>query len=235
MQRKQERLRLANLELLVAEAGSAAELARRAATNESYLSQIRRQFLTPKGTPRNVGDDLAVKLEKGMEKPGGWMDEYHPPLDDTAHAHRHKIHGDLERGRLSTGIYPRHPLITWPQAGQWAELVDTFDPQDAEQWLPCPIPCSPHTFILRVQGESMEPRFRDGELIFVDPEVRPEHGAFVVVRTEGADEAFLRQLSAEGGRTYLKALNPAWPDPITTLDAATTISAVVVFKGEALR
>ena len=42
----------------------------------------------------------------------------------------------------------------------------------------------------------MEPRFRDGELIFVDPDVEPEHGTFVVVRTEGSEAAFLRQLSA---------------------------------------
>ena len=170
-----------------------------------------------------------------MDKPDGWMNEYHAPLDDTAHAHRHTIHRDLERGDQSTGIYPRHPLITWAQAAAWAELIERFDPEDAEQWLPCPLPCSRHSFILRVQGESMAPRFRDGELIFVDPEVRPEHGTFVVVCTDSADEALLRELSVEGGRSYLKALNPAWPDPITALDAQATISGVVVFKGEALR
>ena len=66
-------------------------------------------------------------------------------------------------------------------------------------------------------------------------EVRPEHGTFIVVRIEKSEEAFLRQLSAEGGRTYLKALNPAWPDPINVLGAGATISGVVVFKGEVFR
>ncbi len=231
MRRKIEQVRLANLELLVAEAGSAAELARRASTNESYLSQIRRKFSTPKGTPRGVGDDLAVKLEKGMDKPEGWMDEPHAPLEEDLHAHTHRVHG--KRGRGAMGICPRHPLISWAQAGHWSEVVERFDPDDAEEWLPCPLKCSRHTFVLRVPGESMAPRFRDGELVFVDPEVQAEHGRFVVVRTKHVPEAILRLISVEGGRTYLEALNPDWPERIIEMDEASTVSGVVVFKGEA--
>ena len=32
---------------------------------------------TRKGTPRGLGDELAERLERGMEKPEGWMDEAH--------------------------------------------------------------------------------------------------------------------------------------------------------------
>ena len=77
MKRQREAVRLSNLEHLVAEAGSAVALARLAGTSESYLSQIRNQLLTAKGTPRGVGDDLAAKLEQAMGKPNGWMDEAH--------------------------------------------------------------------------------------------------------------------------------------------------------------
>ena len=78
--RQRDEVRLRNLELLVAEAGSAVNLARRAGTSESYLSQVRRGLPTAKGTARAVGDALAVKLEKAMSKPSGWMDESHPAL-----------------------------------------------------------------------------------------------------------------------------------------------------------
>ncbi len=71
MTRKQDKIRLQNLELLVAEAGSATKLAHIAGTNSSYLSQVRRQMPTQKGTPRGIGDDLAIKLEPGMGKPEG--------------------------------------------------------------------------------------------------------------------------------------------------------------------
>jgi SOS-response transcriptional repressor LexA len=234
MKRKLEHIRLANLELLVTEAGSAAALARRAGTNESYLSQIRRQLPTSKGTPRSLGNDLAGKLEKGMGKPDGWMDELHQPPDSGSPAETHRLRDGLKRGQGAAGIHSRHPLISWALAGQWEELAESFDPDQAEAWLPCPVPCSPRTFVLRVQGESMAPRFGSGELIFVDPQVAPETGRFVVVQLTKGEEPILRQLGVEGGQRYLKALNPAWPNPIQAADSGVRVCGLVVFKGEEL-
>ena len=229
MPRKLDRLRLANLELLVEEAGTAAALARRVGTNESYLSQIRRQLPTAKGTPRSIGDDLAEKLESGMGKPMGWMDEPHIPLAQLQ-AESQRIHG-----KLATGISPQHPLITWAQASRWPELGESFDPGDAENWLPCIAPCSRRTFVLRVRGESMEPRFRGNDLIFVDPEGGVEHGSFVVVRTLDDEQAVLRRLIQEGSRSFLEALNPAWPNRIVEMSKGETVIGVVIFKVEVLR
>lgn len=234
MKRKLEHVRLANLEILISEAGSAAALARRAGTNESYLSQIRRQLPTPKGTPRSLGNDLAGKLEKGMAKPYGWMDEIHQSPDSGSRAEKNRFQDELKRGGTATGIHSRHPLITWALAGQWEQLAEDFDPNNAEVWLPCPIPCSPHTFVLRVQGESMVPRFGSGDLIFVDPQVTPETGRFVVVQLAAGEEPILRQLGVEGGRRYLKAQNPAWPNLIQAANSDTKICGIVVFKGEVL-
>ena len=228
MPRKLDRVRLANLEILVEEAGTAAALARRVGTNESYLSQIRRQLPTAKGTPRGIGDDLAEKLERGMGKPTGWMDEQHISME-ALHAESQRTHGTLGRG-----IFPEHPLISWAQAGRWSAIVDSFDSEDAEDWLPCPLPCSRPTFILRVQGESMEPRFQEDDLIFVDPEVAAEHGSFVVLQTRKDEEAVLRRLIQDGGRSFLEALNPAWPNRIVEMGRREKIIGVVIFKGEVM-
>ncbi len=78
----------------------------------------------------------------------------------------------------------------------------------------------------------MEPKFHDGDLIYVDPQVLPENGRYVILRFEGADEALLRQLIVEGGRRYFKALNPDWPDRIVGESEGVIIRGVVVFKGE---
>ena len=94
------------------------------------------------------------------------------------------------------------------------------------------MPCSEDTFVLRVDGESMEPKFHDGELIYVDPEVAPESGRYVVVRLGGADEAILAPAHRRGGRRYFKALNPDWPDRIVEASDEVGICGVVVFKGE---
>ncbi len=60
-------IRRANLLLLIAEAGSAAALAHRAGIDETYLRNI-------KNAVREMGDELARRIEEKLEMPHGWMD-----------------------------------------------------------------------------------------------------------------------------------------------------------------
>ena len=103
---------------------------------------------------------------------------------------------------------------------------------NAEDFLRCPMRCSPDTFVLRVHGESMDPRFRDGDLIFVDPAVAPDYGCCVVVSADDSNERTFKQLIVEGKRRYLKALNSDWPERIIHTDSNAAICGVVLFKGE---
>lgn len=223
MKQKINRTRLKNLELLISEAGSAAKLARTAGTNSSYLSQVRNQLPTKKGTPRAIGDDLAGKLEKAMKKPQGWMDDLHDGDADSTQEHNAHLGPDL-RSTL--------PLISWVQAGEWHEIAESFVPQYGAELLPCPVKCSPESFVLRVRGTSMEPKFHESDLIFVDPNACAEHGKYVVVRLDLSNEATFKQLIIEEGRQYLKALNPDWPNRIIEVDEEASICGVIVFKGE---
>jgi hypothetical protein len=222
MTRKQSPIRLKNLEHLIREAGSAARLARAANTNSSYLSQVRNQLPTKKGTPRSIGDDLAAKLEGAMNKPQGWMDEDHG--DEIVPA----------VGRVGPSTGNHHRLIPWDQVGKGNNISEDLPPSYGTELLVCPVKCSAETFVLRVRGASMEPKFREGELIFVDPLAPIEHGKFVVVRLETSDEVTFKQLILEEGKQYLKTLNPDWPDRIVSVTHDTTICGVIVFKGEVL-
>jgi len=269
MKRQREQVRLNNLEILITEAGSAAKVAKMAGTSESYLSQVRRKMRTQKGTPRGLGNELATKLETGLGKPTGWMDELHEAEYRISDTHRivrmgkHILHAGGETAAVKlpsqelplkenkpADAYPKKPvsskikaettaeiitlcpLISWAQACEAVDASDTFQQRDAEEILPCPVQCSQGTFILRVKGASMEPKFYNGDLIFVDPEIVAESGKYVVVRLEDSDEAIFKQLIIEGGRKYLKALNPDWPERITEIDETTAICGVVVFRGE---
>lgn len=72
-----QQIRLSNFHLLLAEAKSQVELARRSGVAQPFVNQLAKGTTHPDGTPRAIGDETARKLEKGMDKPNGWMDRDH--------------------------------------------------------------------------------------------------------------------------------------------------------------
>ena len=214
MLREIDRIRLANLGRLIAEAGSAEALARRTGASGPYISQIRSGLPYKTGRRRRVGDRLAATLERGMDKPHGWMDTPAPAGEDAGIA------------AWSTGS--GCPVISWEQAGTW---IDAPGFPLAEAHMPCPVRAGAGTFVVRVHGESMEPRFHQGDFVFVDPDRAPASGSFVVVRRPGTATATFKQFVEEDDRRYLKALNPEWPDRIAPMDGDATLCGVAVFQG----
>lgn len=106
------------------------------------------------------------------------------------------------------------PLISWIQAGEWNEAADPFQPGDAQAWLSCPRQHSPHTYALRVRGDSMtSPHGRtypEGCIIFVDPERKaPVNGDRIVAKLAGTDEVTFKVYKEEDGRIWLQPLNPS--------------------------
>ncbi len=81
---------------------------------------------------------------------------------------------------------------------------------------------------MTVDGESMEPRYHNGDTIFVDPDVSAVNGSDVVVRLENTDETTFKQLviEGEGRRRYLKPLNPRYP--IIEITAEARIVGVII-------
>ena len=147
-----------------------------------------------------------------MGKPAGWLDE--PHMEESAP-------GDA------------CPLLSWDEAGVGSDVSGT-GPDGARATYRCPVRCGPETYVLRVRGAGMEPRFRKGELLYVDPGVPPEAGRYVVASREAGGEAMLRQLVESAGRRYLRALNPDWPQPVIEAGEAVCVRGVVVFKGESV-
>ncbi|MBH0073857.1 helix-turn-helix domain-containing protein [Pseudoalteromonas sp. NZS127] len=124
------------------------------------------------------------------------------------------------------------PLISWVQAGAWSEISEIKE-YDADRYL-CPVKCSDQTFALKVHGVSMEPKFYEGDLIFVDPEAECIHGSYVVARLDDNNEATFKQLIIEGGQKFLKAANPNWPEQLIAINGNCTLVGKVIFTGKSL-
>jgi DNA polymerase V len=64
--------------------------------------------------------------------------------------------------------------------------------------------CGAEPFALRVTGDSMEPEFKNGCIIIIDPEGVISDGCYVLARHE--DGYIFRQLVYRGDKYLLKAL-----------------------------
>ena len=174
------------------------------------------------------GDNL-MKLAKALNCSPTWLQTGKGPAPDGL-----LTQANVEPGPDSKGMIP---LISWVQAGSWCEVEDMYAVGDAEDWLPCPTSHGPRTYILRVRGESMfnphaRRSFRDGDLIYVDPDRVAENGSAVIAKLDDSQEATFKQLVIEGEDKYLKPMNPAWPEPIIKVTASASICGVVIGKYE---
>lgn len=108
----------------------------------------------------------------------------------------------------------RHiPLIGLAQAGGDGYFDDGGYPVGGG-WDEVTLPdiADPNAYALEISGESMEPVFRDGDMVIVSPAAPIRRGDRVVVRT-AAGEVMAKQLARRSARRIeLKSLNPAHPD-----------------------
>lgn len=102
------------------------------------------------------------------------------------------------------------PVISWVQAGSFEAVVDNFQPGFAEETVTATVQVRRHTYALRVHGDSMEPDFKEGDILIVEPEMEAVHGSYVIAKN-GDNEATFKKLVQDGGDWYLKPLNPAYP------------------------
>lgn len=88
-----------------------------------------------------------------------------------------------------------------------------FPPGSGEGYVQWPTR-DPNAYALRVRGDSMEPRFRPGELIIVEPGAAVIPGNDVLVRTKDGRKMVKRLLFRRGGDVTLGSINDAHK-PIT--------------------
>ena len=107
----------------------------------------------------------------------------------------------------------RIPLIGLAQAGGEGFFDDGGYPVGAG-WDEVSLPeiGDPNAYALEISGDSMEPVFRDGDMVIVSPAAPIRRGDRVVVRTTGG-EVMAKQLARRSARRVeLRSLNPAHPD-----------------------
>jgi phage repressor protein C with HTH and peptisase S24 domain len=128
----------------------------------------------------------------------------------------------------STGTARSVPLIGFAEAGTGGYFDDGGFPV-GRGWDEIPFPAvnDDRAYALEISGESMQPTYRDGDVIVVSPAAPVRRGDRVVVKTKGG-EVMVKELKRQTAKQVeLKSLNSDHPDRTLALDDVVWIARIV--------
>jgi phage repressor protein C with HTH and peptisase S24 domain len=122
----------------------------------------------------------------------------------------------------------RIPLIGFAQAGNDGYFDDGGFPAGAG-WdeIATPDVGDPNAYALEISGDSMEPVFRDGDIVIVSPAAPIRRGDRVVVKTKKGEVLAKQLIRRSARRVELASLNPAHPNYSFDLDEIVFIHRIV--------
>ena len=150
----------------------------------------------------------AARLRHAVEREGSLDDLYR---SGRLHALVHEIGSNVDDPRpLSRQI----PVINRVAAGYPREFTDLDYPRAvADEYIAVPDCTDPDAFAARVVGDSMEPEYREGEIVVFSPALDTPEGCDCFVRLERDNETtFKRVYFEDAGRLIrLQPLNSRYP------------------------
>jgi phage repressor protein C with HTH and peptisase S24 domain len=188
------------LDTLAAENGlSASGLARRAGLDPTTFNPSKRRMQD--GRARWPSTESVAKV---LDATGASLEAF-TALVSGARA--------LASNGIARNVSRRIPLIGFTQAGSDGYFDDGGYPVGGG-WDEVTLPeiGDPNAYALEISGDSMEPVFRDGDMVIVSPAAPIRRGDRVVVRTLRG-EVMTKQLSRRSARRIeLRSLNPEHPN-----------------------
>jgi SOS-response transcriptional repressor LexA len=137
--------------------------------------------------------------------------------DESAYARRAMtLPGDAYRS--AAGHMRKVPLLDWNQVGQKVSSKILPGAVHVEAMIETTDVSGARTFALQVQDDSMEPFFGEGEMIFVNPDLKWSSGDYVIVKRPAGHPGtmLLRQVKPIGSQRMLHPLNRKFEDlPLT--------------------
>lgn len=176
---------------------SASGLAKRAGLDSTAFNKSKR--LSSDGRPRWPSTESLAKI---IEATGASLDEFTGLIEG-----RVSIHAASAGARRSV------PLLGFAQAGAGGFFDDAGFPA-GQGWdlVELPAQSTESAYALQVQGDSMLPLYRNGDVLIVEPGATTRKGDRVVVKTT-AGEVMAKVLDRQTTRSIaLVSLNPDHPD-----------------------
>lgn len=166
------------------------------------VSQVTIQHLE---SGRNATSKKLLEIARALGVTAEWLD---------SGVDRARMDSNVQLAEAQPESY-RYPVISWVAAGAWAEAVEPFPPGFSDRYEMSDYNSKGAAFWLEVKGDSMTSpvgtSITEGMLILVDTEADATPGKLVVAKLADSNEATFKKLVEDGGRRFLKPLNPAYP------------------------
>ncbi len=190
-----------------------------------------RYGMTPSGLARKAGLDATTFNKSKRQTSDGrlrWPStESIAKVLEATGASIDEFMGFLE-SRTGGGVKRKIPLIGLAQAGAGGFFGDAGFPTGAG-WDEVAFPDvqDPHAYALEISGDSMQPLYRDGDIIIVSPTASVRRGDRVVAKTlEG--EVLAKELKRRTENIIeLKSLNPEHPDRTIPVDKLAWVARII--------
>lgn len=182
-------------------------LARRAGLDPTTFNKSKR--ITREGKPRWPSTESISKI---LDATDSTFDEFAIHLGNEA----------------AQGLVQRVPVIGFAQAGNEGYFDDAGYPTGSD-WDETVFPYigDAHAYALEVSGDSMQPIYRDGDIILVSPAENIRRGDRVVVKTKEG-EVLAKELKRQSSkRIELLSLNRAYGDRILPVENVEWMARVV--------
>ena len=104
------------------------------------------------------------------------------------------------------------PVISWGHVGAFVDANERWPPGVTAEREPVfsSVRIGSNAFGLRIEGDSMLPRFMPGDIAIVDPSLRCDDGSPCIVWVNG--EVSLKLFWDLGGEIVLRAMNDKYPE-----------------------
>ncbi len=194
------------LDTLAAEHGlSTSGLARRAGLDATTFNPSKRRMAD--GRARWPSTESLAKV---LDATGASLDAFSALVQGA----RAVPHAPGSRGgpRAPAIVARRVPLIGLAQAGSEGYFDDGGYPVGGS-WDEVTLPdvTDANAYALEISGDSMEPVFRDGDMVIVSPAAPVRRGDRVVARTRGGEVLAKELVRQSARRIELRSINPAHP------------------------
>lgn len=179
------------------------QLAERAGLDQTSISNLERG--------KSQGSNFTAQIAAACQVSAIWLAEGRGEMKAPGY--------QAEPSNISLPNQPnlmyRYPVISWVAAGAWAEAVEPYPPGFSDRYEMSEYDAKGPAFWLEVKGDSMTSpvgqSVPEGTLILVDTEADAQSGRLVVAKLGDSNEATFKKLVDDGGRRFLKPLNPAYP------------------------